>query len=166
VHGVLNSVLNPVRTADKNARYRNKNRKAIRKRQREWEISHPESKFTRTLLMRYRMTIAQYDALLAFQGGVCAICRRLETATAAGRKVKGRKTKSKVIRLSVDHDHNCCPGDKSCGKCIRGLLCRACNSGIGHLRDSPAVLSAALHYLGGMSTPRATRAELPQRALG
>ena len=27
----------------------------------------------------------------------------------------------------VDHDRLCCEGNTSCGKCIRGLLCRKCN---------------------------------------
>ncbi len=26
-----------------------------------------------------------------------------------------------------DHDHSCCSGDKSCGKCLRGLVHRQCN---------------------------------------
>src|SRR4029077_2130187 len=33
--------------------------------------------------------------------------------------------------LAVDHDHNCCPGAHSCGKCIRGILCGTCNSALG-----------------------------------
>lgn len=59
----------------------------------------------------YKMTVADYDSLLIKQGGVCAIC---------GRK-PGKKN------LSVDHDHSCCPAGGSCGNCVRGLLCRACN---------------------------------------
>lgn len=29
--------------------------------------------------------------------------------------------------LHIDHDHACCPGNESCGKCIRGVLCGSCN---------------------------------------
>lgn len=27
----------------------------------------------------------------------------------------------------IDHFHECCPGQKTCGNCIRSLLCRQCN---------------------------------------
>ena len=34
--------------------------------------------------------------------------------------------------IGVDHDHLCCPGKKSCGKCIRGALCLSHNLAEGH----------------------------------
>jgi len=80
----------------------------------------------------FGMTEADYDRMLERQGGVCAICGGPEP------------NKS---RFSVDHDHMCCPGRKSCGKCVRGLLCRQCNTGIGNLGESPDTLRAAIEYL-------------------
>lgn len=50
-------------------------------------------------------------------------------------------------RMCVDHDHSCCPGAKSCGKCIRGRLCSKCNSAIGLLQDDVGILQAAIQYL-------------------
>jgi hypothetical protein len=51
-------------------------------------------------------------------------------------------------RLHVDHDHSCCDGrSKGCGKCVRGILCSTCNSGIGFLRDDPDLVRKALSYL-------------------
>ena len=48
----------------------------------------------------------------------------------------------------IDHDHRCCPHrNKSCGKCIRGLLCGGCNTALGHLYDSEDRISALLIYL-------------------
>lgn len=53
----------------------------------------------------------------------------------------------KRARLAVDHDHECCPGQHSCGKCVRGFLCDQCNTGVGMFRDSPAFLHNAAEYI-------------------
>lgn len=34
----------------------------------------------------------------------------------------------------VDHDHDCCPGGWSCGRCVRGLICSECNVLEGKIR--------------------------------
>lgn len=49
--------------------------------------------------------------------------------------------------LCVDHDHSCCPGTHSCGKCIRGLLCRIHNAAIGAFDDDPDQLREAADYI-------------------
>jgi hypothetical protein len=80
----------------------------------------------------YGMTVEQYDAMLEAQGGGCAVC--------GGGTQDGR-------RLHVDHDHGCCPGRRSCGRCIRGILCRACNLMLGNANDDPALLLKGILYL-------------------
>lgn len=47
----------------------------------------------------------------------------------------------------IDHDHDCCPGKQSCGKCVRGLLCTRCNTGIGRFKDDTTILQKAIEYL-------------------
>jgi hypothetical protein len=78
----------------------------------------------------FGMTLEQYEAKLAAQGGVCAVC-----GTEPGK-----------MRLAVDHDRGCCPGEKSCGKCIRDLLCGGCNNGSG-LADDSFLLRRKADYL-------------------
>ena len=82
----------------------------------------------------YGLTPAEYGELLAKQGNRCPICDR-----DAGRP--GRNG------WNVDHDHECCPGIRTCGECIRGLLCGFCNRGLGLFQDSPELLRAAANYL-------------------
>ena len=79
------------------------------------------------LQRKYGITLEEYAALQAQQGGGCAIC-----GTTIG-EVKRRRA------LFVDHDH-------ASGE-IRGLLCGRCNTAVGYLRDHPAYAHALLGYL-------------------
>lgn len=83
---------------------------------------------------RFALPPGLYAALCAVQGHGCYLCRRqgFGCGTAGcGSRRKGSR------RLAVDHDHSCCPGKTSCGRCVRGLLCGPCNDHMGYLRDNP-----------------------------
>lgn len=77
--------------------------------------------------VKYGITPEKYNEMLENQGGVCAIC-----------KTKPQFDTRKK-RLSIDHCH-------TTGK-VRGLLCDACNRGIGMLKDDTSVLMNAINYL-------------------
>jgi hypothetical protein len=48
--------------------------------------------------------------------------------------------------ICIDHDHACCRDEKrSCGKCIRGLLCPGCNRALGIIESKYEMAQA---YLG------------------
>ena len=81
---------------------------------------------------KHGITPGRYDELLVSQGGGCAICSVLP---------------GEDERLHIDHDHACCPRKNSCGKCVRGLLCRPCNTAIGLLKEDPKLLTAAIKYI-------------------
>lgn len=94
-----------------------------------------ECRRSRDVAKRYGITAARYVELLEAQGHVCAVCREMSASGCA---------------LAVDHDHSCCPGARSCGNCIRGLLCTNCNMGVGYFKNDIARLQAAITYLGGL----------------
>jgi hypothetical protein len=71
---------------------------------------------------QYDITIDDYELMLAFQDGVCAICGR----------------PPKKMRLAVDHDHK--TGE------VRGLLCFICNQTL-HGRVTMEWLYEAHAYL-------------------
>lgn len=49
--------------------------------------------------------------------------------------------------FAIDHDHNCCPDTQiTCGRCVRGVLCRKCNLALERL-DQPGWEVKARNYL-------------------
>lgn len=94
----------------------------------------------------YGLSAASYRVILAEQGHCCAVC---EVPAAESR-----------IALTVDHDHMCCPTRRSCGNCIRGLICDTCNRAIGLMRDSAHSLRRAAEYLERHEVKQFTRVQL------
>jgi hypothetical protein len=52
-----------------------------------------------------------------------------------------------VENLRIDHDHRCCPGERACGRCVRGFLCHTHNVALGMFKDDPEMVARALTYL-------------------
>lgn len=92
-----------------------------------WEAANPGKSYTpeygrrKQLERRHKMTVGEYEALLAEQGGHCALCPA----------VQGDDKR----RMAVDHDHKCCDKEVACGKCNRGILCADCNRKVGFLEQ-------------------------------
>ena len=73
---------------------------------------------------RYNISYEDFKFMWELQKGCCPIC---------GVEFKNEDS------CRIDHDH-------ATGK-VRGLLCPACNTGIGLLKDSPDILIKASEYL-------------------
>jgi len=80
------------------------------------------------------LTLESYNSLLEAQNGGCGVC---------GSKSAGFNRKN----FAIDHDHSCCDGQVTCGKCIRGLLCIRCNLVLGAVEDSTELLQQMINYL-------------------
>lgn len=87
--------------------------------------------------IKYTISEERYRRMLEEQAGLCAICKSPPTDRA----------------LAIDHDHRCCPDkNRTCGRCIRALLCNNCNMAIGLMRDSAELLSIASTYVASYDT--------------
>lgn len=91
------------------------------------------------LRQKYGLSLEDYWAKLDEQGGVCAICKGVPPSVASGKAL-----------FHVDHDHGCCPGKKTCGRCVRGLVCWGCNSFVAQYEGARgAATQAYLRRWGG-----------------
>lgn len=80
------------------------------------------------LRREYGLDADDYERMRQAQGGCCAICGAREYGW-----------KANAGRLVVDHCHQ--------SKRVRGLLCPACNRGLGQFEDDPKRLLRATKYL-------------------
>lgn len=106
---------------------RNREKQNARRR----SVTTPAEYRARNLKKNYGLSLEEYDAILTAQGGACAIC---------GTQRNENHHTGRLMPLTVDHCHKT-------GK-VRGLLCGACNRGLGDFRDNPDNLRKAIDYLG------------------
>jgi len=118
------------------AEYNKNHKKELRRAARILMKEHPERRRKYALKHNNGVSPETYDILLEKQKGCCAIC---------GISQPDKNSKNKYFCL--DHDHNCCPTQKTCGKCIRGLLCHNCNRGLGQFKDNTDIMYKAYKYL-------------------
>ena len=95
---------------------------------------------------RHGLTAEDWQALADAQGGRCYLC--------------GEPLPEDRSQIAVDHDHRCCPRQRSCPRCRRGLSHAACNTLIGLAGDDTAKLhtiadnlAAAIARLGDLGPP-------------
>lgn len=91
----------------------------------EWQQKNPAKRKAQRL-RKFGLTLAEFESMLALQGGGCAICGHADRSIPNFFPV-------------VDHCHKT--------GAVRGLLCMNCNMGLGKFADNPQRLSAASAYL-------------------
>ena len=98
-----------------------------------WQARNPEKVKSDAYRGRYGI---DFDAIWQEQEGLCALCHEPLLRTGI-----------EPLSVAVDHDRACCPGPKSCGKCVRGLIHRRCNLLLGYAEDDTDNLEGLRGYL-------------------
>lgn len=133
---------NADRERTKQRAYKNKDIQHSRDIQNTWRRNNPER--VRAIKLRiYGLTPERWESIFNLQGRKCAGCGT---------------TEPKIGQWTIDHDHACCPEIcKSCGECVRGILCHPCNRALGLLGDRKTVL---LNMAGYLENPPAKQVNL------
>ena len=87
------------------------------------KVCHEKTK-VKSRLGAYGLTEQSYKALFTKQSNKCAICK---------------ETFSNTKHTHIDHCHKTNE--------VRALLCHGCNTAIGLLKESPAIIKSALSYI-------------------
>lgn len=110
------------------------NKEHVIARQSEWQRNNFDKCKNARIKHKYGISLEEYNQRLVEQDNRCTIC---------GTPFEPIKAAKPVI----DHDHKCCSGFRSCGKCVRGIICSGCNIGLGGFKDNPQAMLKAMEYL-------------------
>jgi hypothetical protein len=105
--------------------------------QRQQREDWPMRSYLNQIKSRYKITKEFWCELYDKQNGKCSICNT---------KLENKFKNIEGLNATVDHCHSLAE-TKEVNKTIRGLLCKKCNTGLGHFNDSPALLTKALNYI-------------------
>ena len=76
----------------------------------EWRNTNRNKQQIYNRKYKYKLSEDEINLLLFEQDFMCGMCEiDLEDT------------------FEIDHDHSCCSGQVSCGKCVRGIVCKSCN---------------------------------------
>lgn len=100
-------------------------RAAMRAAAKAWQEGNPYKRKAQRL-RQYGIEVSDFEDMMAMQNGQCAICGFSDTD-------------NKKLFPVVDHCHKT--------GIVRGLLCMACNQGLGKFKDNANLLMAAAAYL-------------------
>jgi len=103
----------------------NRERSRLRRQDPEYKKKKAYWDWAKDLQYKYNINEQQYHNMFIKQSGRCAICSIHQS----------RLTK----RLAVDHHHG--------SGAVRGLLCDACNVGLGRFKDDAELVLLAYNYL-------------------
>lgn len=84
-------------------------------------------------LERHNLSYKRFMKIISRQDWSCAVCKT--------------KLYENINELCIDHNHLCCDKAESCGKCIRGILCRKCNMAEGLLKSDISIIENLLVYV-------------------
>lgn len=107
-------------------RYYEENRDWVLSKAKQRYQLHPEKKRDEKLRRKYGISLAEWNLLFDSQGRKCAICRRDHSLGFNG-------------SWHLDHNHQT--------NKIRKILCHACNTALGMVRDSVNILQKMIAYL-------------------
>jgi hypothetical protein len=121
---------NPEKQREHNRRWYEANREKIRaQRRRYYEANRDKQRQQQRDAQLWRMHgMYPHDwaAMWASQGGCCYLC--------------SYPLPDDPAKVAIDHDHRCCPMNRSCRRCRRGMAHKLCNVIIGAAGDDPALL--------------------------
>jgi hypothetical protein len=101
------------------------NREKVNEQRRQYLKKYPDRTRATNLKAKYGITIEQWNARFTSQDNKCAIC--------------GAPDPGAYGKWHTDHDHTT--------NTVRGILCQQCNTGLGKLKESKALLVKAQEYL-------------------